>query len=541
MEDKRRLEAEWALAQIILNPVLFREFINEDNPDPTWAPMEKHERAWTACKANRMAMACGRSVHKTTTMIEMLYWWVISGNFIKGDTPSLFIMVPNKSQKDLSFGKIASACRLHWLMSKVVDKNKINVTEGRIEFLNGFQFVMRIAGSAGSEDNVIGVHTAKIWVDEAQEFPWKTWMSLQNCLKFELPDHRMIVSGVPNGERKENVLYVSDVEDADYVSFNISQKMMSWWNPEIEYRRKKEYSSLQEETEEYKHFILGQHGVPTFSVFDRVRFKKDDYEVVRQVVTPNLLERVKSIDPKTREITYNLADILEMPPIPTSYGLSPRVGVGYDVGFAPDPAVFFVMYEDVKTGLWKNLLRLILQRTEYKVQRDILCLLDDTYGFSFIGMDMGGPGKVQWQDLAGETADLRYQKYEFSERIFQVEFGGQIIVAMKEGDDGEFVEKKDLVKRVAVETVSRWTQEEIRFIFSAVDDNLMAELERTKFTRNPVGDPVYKTSDDHQFAAMMCAIMAYEHRYGVPLTNARPEIRPKLLPAKWLDPYGVLA
>lgn len=542
MNEKERAEAEWMFAQIIQNPVLFREFINECDPNykaENWKPLEQHERAWTACYKSRMSMACGRSVHKTTTMIEMLYYWVISGDFIRGDLPNLFVMVPNKSQKDLSFGRIASACRGHWLISKLVDKSRINMSEGRIDFLNGFQFVMRIAGAAGSEDNVIGVHTTKIWVDEAQEFPWKTWLSLQNCLKFEIPGHRMITSGVPNGERKDNVLYITDQQDDQYISFNISQTMMSWWSPELEYRRRKEYGALQEDTEDYKHFVLGQHGVPTFSVFDRIRFKKEHYEVDRQVITQTMLDKVKHTDINTGEVTYRLEDIISMPPVPRYYAQEPRVGVGYDVGYSPDPAVFFIMYEDTKTGLWRNLSRIVLQRVEYKLQRDILNLLDETYEFKFIGIDMGGPGKVQWQDLAGETADPVYRQHDYANRIFQVEFGGQMAVAVQD-EDGELVEKKDLVKRVAVETVSRWTQESIKFAFGVEDDNLMSELERTKFTRNAAGEPVYKTVDDHQFSAMMCAILAYENRYGDPLSLERKVIVPKLLKAKWIDPYGVL-
>lgn len=533
---------EWAFSQIIQNPVLFREFINEADPDynpDNWKPLERHERAWTACSKNRMAMACGRSVHKTTTMIEMLYFWVISGDFIRGDIPNLFVMVPNKSQKDLSFGRIASACRGNWLVSKLVDRSRINMSEGRIDFMNGFQFVMRIAGAAGSEDNVIGVHTTKIWVDEAQEFPWKTWLSLQNCLKFEIPGHRMITSGVPNGERKDNVLYITDQQDPEYISFNISQTMMSWWSPEFEYRRRREYGALQEDTEDYKHFVLGQHGVPTFSVFDRIRFKRENYDIERQVITQAMLDRVKSTDINTGDVTYKLEEIISLPPIPRQWGFEPRTGLGYDVGYSPDPAVFFIMYEDSKSGLWRNPLRIILQRVEYKLQRDILNLLDDTYDFKFMGIDMGGPGKVQWQDLSGENADKIYREHDYVNRLFPVEFGGQMVVAAKD-EDGEIVEKKDLIKRIAVETVSRWTQESIKFAFSVDDDSLMGELERTKFTRNAAGEPVYKTSDDHQFASMMCAIMAYEHNYGTALLAERKILVPKLIGAKWLDPYGVL-
>lgn len=540
MTEEERLEAEWALAQIFLNPVTFREFINEH--DSEWKGLETHERAWTACTSPKLSMCCGRSVHKTTTMIEMLYWWVVTGNYLSSDQPSLFVMVPNKAQKDLSFGKISAACRTHWLIRRLVDRNRINMSEGRIDFLNGFQFILRIAGSAGSEDNVIGVHTTKIWVDEAQEFPWRTWESLQNCLRFEIDGHRMIVSGVPNGERKSNVLYYTDQLSEEYTTFNVSQEMMSWWTPEIEMMRRTQYRAVQEDSEEYKHFVLGQHGVPTFAIFDRVRFKKEDYEVRLETITQEMLNRVRQESVNTkgeRVVKYRLEDIVPLPPIPQSYGVSPRVGLGYDVGYSPDPAIFFIMYEDVKTGLWKNLMRIKLQRVEYTLQREILILLDKVYMFNFMGIDMGGPGKVQYQDLTGDFIEERIKERNYAERLFPVEFGGQMAVAVR-NEKGEMVEKKDLIKRVAVETISRWTQESHRFVFASSDDDLMDELERTKFRRNPSGEPVYTTDDDHQFAAMMCAVMAYEHAYGVPLMAERLEMKPKLITAKWFDPYGVL-
>lgn len=113
MTETEIQEAEWSLVQILANPVLFREFINED--DKNWLPLERHERAWTTCTHSFIAMCCGRSVHKTTSMIEMLYYWVINYMFIPGD-PGLLVMVPNKAQKDLSFFRIRSACLNHWLV-----------------------------------------------------------------------------------------------------------------------------------------------------------------------------------------------------------------------------------------------------------------------------------------------------------------------------------------------------------------------------------------------------------------------------------------
>jgi len=526
-------EDEWALAQILGNPVTFREFINED--DPLWKPLEEHERAWTACKAHYIAMCCGRSVHKTTSMIEMLYFWVVNDLFIRGD-PGVFLLVPNQAQKNLSFTRIRSACLNHWLIRQYVMPTAINVTDGKIEFKNGFQLIMRIAGAAGTDQNVIGVHTMRIWVDEAQEFPWQTWLSLQNCLKVEIPDFQMIVSGVPNGERNKNVLFETDQVDEKYVSFNIAQTMMSWWTPEMEFEKRKEYHSSQEDSEDFKHYVLGVHGVPTFAIFDRARFLMEDFEIPRVILTQKMFDMATRTDIEGNVQLFINEVITPLPNLPIENGVKPLVGLGYDVGYSPDPAVFFIMYQH-SSGVWRNLARFVLQRVEYHLQRETLAFLDTIYNFNFLGIDMGGPGKVQYQDLVGEHSP--YKKYKYMDRLYPVEFGGFMTVAAKD-EGGLMIEKKDQVKRVAVETVSRWVHEH-RFSFAKHDLNLIEELERTKFSRSQTGEPVYRTEDDHQFAAMMCAIMSYENKFGPPVIFDRPEIKPKLISARWIDtsPYGV--
>lgn len=517
-------DEEWALVQILEHPVLFREFINED--DPNIEPLERHERAWSTCDNPFVSMCCGRSVHKTTTMHEMLFYWVINNMFISGD-PGLLVMVPNKAQKDLSFFKIRSACLSHWLIRHWVSPNNINITEGKIEFKNHFQLLMRIAGAAGSDANVIGIHTARIWVDEAQEFPWQTWLSLQNCLKEEIPGHQMLVSGVPNGARTENVLYHTDQEAHKYITFNISQEMMSWWTPEMEFAKRQLYKATFEDTEDYKHYVLGQHGMVAFSVFDRNRFSREDYDTVKSVYTMNSFEKSLRYN-EDGSPNYHVEEVIICPPLPFNVR-NPRIGLGYDVGFSPDPAVFFIMYEH-SPGEWRNLVRISLERVEYPLQRMVLAWLDDVYHFNFIGIDMGGPGKVQYQDLTSDSSE--YTRYNFKERLFPVEFGGYRVVAITE--DG--TEKKDQVKRVAVENLSRWIHEG-RFIFSTKDTDLMDELERTKFTRTITGEPVYRTENDHQMAAFMCAVESFENRYGTPVVLEKRPLNIKLVNAEWLVPY----
>ena len=52
--------------------------------------------------------------------------------------------------------------------------------------------------------------------------------------------------------------------------------------------------------------------------------------------------------------------------------------------------------------------------------------------------------------------------------------------------------------------------------------------------RTQTGEPVYRTENDHQMAALMCSIMAYEHKFGPHIKIEKEEIKVKLLPARWL-------
>lgn len=527
--DEVLTEEEWALSQVIAHPVLFREFVNIE--DPNWTPLEEHERAWSTCTSPFVVMCCGRSVHKTTSMIEMLYWWMINDMFIPGDQ-GLFVLVPNKAQKDLSFFRIRQACEKHWLIRHFVETDGINISEGRIDFVSGFQFLIRLTGQSGKEANIIGVHTYRIWVDEAQDVPWQPWQSLQNSYKEEIPGHQLFVSGVPNGMRSLNVLYETDNAEK-FNSYNISQSKMSWWTPEMEYAKRKQYHALQEDSEDYKHYILGQHGVPTFTVFDRARFLLEDYESEKIVINQHMIEGTKRTD--SDGITrYHINEVVICPQVPIQYGVAPLIGVGYDVGFSPDPTVFMILYLEPVSNHWRILVRIVLERVEYAIQRQIFAWLDTVYGFNFLGIDMGGPGKVQYQDLAGELN--AFPDHKFMQRLFPMEFGGYITVAI----DEQGVEKKDQAKRVAVETLSRWIHEH-RLAIAKTDEDLIVELERTKFSRTMTGEPVYRTEDDHQMAALMCAIMAYEHKFGPSVVTEKPEIKVKLLSAHWMDNphYGV--
>jgi hypothetical protein len=290
---------------------------------------------------------------------------------------------------------------------------------------------------------------------------------------------------------------------------------------------RKDYHAVHEDSEDYKHYVLGQHGVPAFNVFDRNRFQMADYESEKMVYTQNQIDKSRRKDADGVE-RIHIEEVINCPQIPFDAKKrgSTRIGVGYDVGFSPDPAVFFILNEH-DIAEWRCLARIVLERVEYPIQRQVLAWLDTVYHFNFLGIDMGGVGKVQYQDLTSELNE--YKQHHFETRLYPVDFGGYRVVAIGEDDE----EIKDQGKRVLVEKLSQWVHED-RFYFSKTDTDLMEELERTKFTRTITGEPVYRTDNDHQMAAFMCAIDAYENRYGVPVVFKHEPIQVKLLAAHWV-------
>src|SRR3990172_8293141 len=106
MKEEVWEEGEWEFVQILENPVLFREFINEG--DENWNGLEEHERAWTACTSHFVSLCSGSF---------LLFFFFFP------------IFKKKKKKKDPTFFRIRAACLSHWLIKQFVNTNSINVTE----------------------------------------------------------------------------------------------------------------------------------------------------------------------------------------------------------------------------------------------------------------------------------------------------------------------------------------------------------------------------------------------------------------------------
>ena len=110
-------------------------------------------------------------------------------------------------------------------------------------------------------------------------FPFPTWLELQPTLNTWTSGFRQMVSGVPTGLREQNVLYTADMENDNFTKHRISSYKNPRFTEEDEERAIQQYGG--KDSEDFAHMVLGKHGSPIFSVFDRRLFEIKQYEVYK--------------------------------------------------------------------------------------------------------------------------------------------------------------------------------------------------------------------------------------------------------------------
>jgi hypothetical protein len=187
--------------------------------------------------------------------------------------------------------------------------------------------------------------------------------------------------------------------------------------------------------------------------------------------------------------------------------------IGIDLGYTEATAIV-VLYE--KSGQIYEHARINLVKVPYPLQEKLIDFLDTKLNPAMIGIDAGGPGKPLVQSLLLSDS---YVHKQYDKRIVPVDFGSWISL----GQDADGEEIKVKVKPYSITLLQEYTNSH-KIIYSSTDMDLVVELERMTYTKNPSGDVVYRTltpgggqrGEDHNTSAMLCAVMAYftktEHR-----------------------------
>ena len=258
---------------------------------------------------------------------------------------------------------------------------------------------------------------------------------------------------------------------------------------EDEQKNLKQYGG--EDSEDYIHLVLGRHGSPTFAVFDRRLMEIDSYATYRLSMS--------GIDYSFGEIINRLALLPPVPPHDITI-------MGIDLGYT-EPTSIMILYE--KNGIIKEHARINFYKVPYPMQEKIIDYLDTKFGQpEVIGIDVGNEKGLTQHLLEDET----YLHKNYAKRMFPVAFGSWI--SLGENVDGEEIKTK--VKPHSVTLLQQYTNSH-KIVYSSTDFELITELERMTYTKTPIGEVIYKTltpkggkrGEDHNTAAMLCAMVAY--------------------------------
>ena len=503
------------LYEILRNPALCAEFINNVDIDRRYDASFENTiyQNEALCDFNdHVAMCTARAVGKTVTLESLIYWIMIY-NIFPGDY--ILFAVPSKVHLQPVWDRLLRGFRSNSFLKNFVRRGEgINSSENSIKLLNGSSLICRIAGQTGTGSNLVGLHTPFILVDEAGYFPWNAFNEMQPDLNSFTRGHREIICGVPTGVREKNVLYHADQENEGYSKHRVS----AYDNPRVSEKDLEDFRNQykSEDSEDFIHYVLGQHGKPVYALFDRGLFRTEQYPVFRMD-----LDGIRFGD----NVSELYSRISTFPKFPDkNYGIF----FGIDLGYT-EPTAIIILYLDNQDRLRFHG-RIKLAKVAYDVQEKIIDILDSKFNPSIIGIDRGNIGVSIIQNLQGRT---EYTHKDYHKKIVPIDFSSAVVV----GVDADGNENKVKTKQFCVSALQEFSNSQ-RLIYSTTDPEMIVELERMTYTKNPTGEIVYRTmtekgssrGEDHFTSALLCGVGAYY------LTKefSIPQVKAKLFRSSWI-------
>lgn len=517
IEEKATQIDDFYLYEIVKNPVLFSEFINNYDLTEREAKFEltEYQKEFALDFSPYESLCCARAVGKTLMLSNLIIWLLVFKVF-----PQDYIvyMVPGKAQLDPVWTNLVRMFRSNSFLKQFLPSaTGVNSSEFKITLLNQASLLCRIAGQSGTGANVIGLHTPYVIVDEAGYFPWNVFMELQPIMNTFTPGYKLFVSGVPTGVREKNVLYHCDQENSNYSKHRIS----AFENPRFS-DKDKQFAIEQyggEESDDYIHYVYGKHGKPVFALFDRSNFAFTNDAVYKLTLSGMNLAEV---------LEEYVAKLAIFPPIPSK---EDKAIICIDLGYT-EPSAFIILYQDKKGQIHFHG-RIRLEKVSYPIQERIIDILDSKFSPQLIGIDKGagGQGISVVQHL---LEDVEYAHKDYNKRLIPIDFSTSVVI----GIDSNGEEIKSKTKPFSVSVLQDYCNNH-KILFSHTDLEMVAELERMTYTKTPTGDIVYRTmtqkggkkGEDHFTSSLLCGAMAY-YLYNDFMTY-KPKSR-SLAKPKWI-------
>lgn len=494
------------LYELLRHPVLSTEFIYNidlvpglDNPfEFSWYQKD------ILCDFNDHVSICtARATGKTVSLSSIIIWILIFRVF-----PDDYILysVPSKVHLEPVFTNLVRQFRSNSFLKNFLDKGSgINSSDYKITLLNHASLLCRIAGQSGTGANLIGLHTPVILADECGYFPYNAFQEMQPSLNVWTAGYREVVAGVPTGLREGNVLYMADAENDSFTKHRVSAEDNPRVTADDMERFKVQYGGT--DTDDYIHYVLGLHGKPVFSLFDRNLLDIESYSVLKLDIDGIKLE--DNIGDATTKI-------MAFPSIRAkNYGII----MGIDLGYT-EPTAIIIMYIDSNDRIRFHG-RIKLSKVSYPIQEKMIDMLDTKFNPMIIGIDEGNAGKAVRQHL---VQDKEYEGKKYDKRLMQIDFSSSVVIGI--GPDGTEIKSK--TKPFTVSVLQDYSNSH-KIIYSSTDMDMVSELERMTYSKSVTGDITYKTltdrggkrGEDHFTSALLCGIGAYHLTNGIVLTNQK--------------------
>ena len=502
------------LYELIRHPVLCGEFIN--NIDRMSYEQEfkfDYYQKEILCDFNNyVSVMAARAVGKTVSLSNMIMWLLVNNVFIND---YVCYHVPGKAHAEPVFNALVRMFRTNSFLKQFLNRGTgVNQSDMTIKLNNGATLMCRIAGQSGTGVSVIGLHSPFVIVDESGYYPHGTWRELTPTVNSFTQGFRLITSGVPTGVREKNVLFHTDMENSSYTKHRISALENPRFTEEDRQRALEMYGG--EESDDYIHLVLGQHGKPVFSLFDRAAMSIESYPIWKMKIDG-------------AQIQNNLAEYFTLlAGLPSLESKRDFCIMGVDLGYT-EPTAIVVLYMDSKNRLRFHA-RIELNKVNYFIQEKIIDWLDTKFNPTIIAIDEGSAGKSVIPRLT-DHEDFIHKN--FKDKIATINFSSWISL----GFDADGNEIKNKTKPFAVSILQDYTVNG-RLIYSSTDLEMIVELERMTYTKTPSGDIVYRTltdrggkrGEDHFTSALLCMALGYYLK--MENTELRPRTK-KLFNSRW--------
>ncbi len=407
---------------------------------------------------------------------------------------------------------------------------------------NGFTILLRPSKHDGKTYRSKHVKTFAFRDEAAKDSDIRTWTEFYRAKE---PGCILGVYSVPDGRREtefyrlgqtskamsKDMEYPSDnggwlsgkIDPAHYRHFHWPKTLMPepFWGPARKREKVEEYNG--EDSQGYKHNVLGIDGDPESTIFPSEKFEQVVKEISEYVSISILVnEKIGDVSLEVYGIEKGVKVSIDSRTIPlVNFDVRETLNkylshskdiaeyfMGGDLGYAQDFAEFWV--KAVIGERNRLVVRVHMLGVRYNHMREAWNMLDDIFdcGRNTMrsGVDVGGAGTAFYHELVGA-----YPSKYYEERCAPVQFGGKAEVL---GPDGEPIldhntEKpiRRRIKTLATDMLVKRMQE-LTNEYPA-DSDLVRDF--TGHTSRPGqdGDVIYSGKNDHTIDADRAGTWAY--------------------------------